>query len=117
MNCLYCGKKSINQYCFAHKPRPALARPTKRMAVNKPIKKIGKQGGLWIATRKQWIRDNPGGWHCYLCGLPLDSKTLTLDHVLARSRRPDLRNDMSNLKPACWPCNHKKGSRAVDVLI
>jgi 5-methylcytosine-specific restriction endonuclease McrA len=81
-----------------------------------PIKRKGKVTAQWEYFRKYWIKANSGPYRCYLCGIPLNSKTVTLDHVLPRSRRPDLRLDESNIKPCCWNCNHKKGSRVYKVL-
>lgn len=37
-------------------------------------------------------------------------KETTLDHVLPRGSHPELRYELSNLKPCCWDCNYKKGS-------
>jgi hypothetical protein len=39
----------------------------------------------------------------------------TLDHVIPRSRAPELRYDPNNLRPCCWTCNSKKGSRVYEV--
>jgi 5-methylcytosine-specific restriction endonuclease McrA len=55
-------------------------------------------------------------WHCYLCGRPLTIETLTLDHVKSRSRHPELRYELSNLRPACWACNTAKSSRDITEL-
>lgn len=82
----------------------------------KPIKRVGKIAKKWIETRNEWIRLNPGPWTCYLCSKSLDIDTLTLDHVKSRSRRPDLRFELSNLQPACLSCNVDKGSRDIDEL-
>lgn len=90
-----------------------------------PIKKIGKQTKQWFVTRATWIRKNPpdknGFWYCYLqihpwCPKKLTIDTLTLDHVISRSRNPRLRFKQSNLKPACLACNEMKGSRDLDQV-
>ncbi len=82
----------------------------------KPIKRIGKVTKRWLSVRAQWLRDNPPPWSCYLCGKPLVLGTITLDHVEARSRRPDLRFVEHNLEPCCFECNHKKGSKSLTEL-
>jgi len=35
---------------------------------------------------------------------------MELDHIISRSRRPDLRYVLSNLAPSCHDCNTEKGS-------
>lgn len=45
------------------------------------------------------------GDDCYLCGSVAD----TIDHVIPLSRGGN--NDISNLRPACYDCNIKKGSQ------
>lgn len=78
------------------------------------MKQIGKQGKLWLKTRKQWLRDNPpnfqGYYQCYICNQYIPQNEVTLDHVKPRSKNPELRYDSDNLKPCCYVCNNKKGS-------
>ena len=75
------------------------------------MNQIGKVGKQWIKTRRKWIYLNPGPWECYICGQWLVDYSLTLDHVKSRSRHPELRFELSNLRPCCWQCNYKKGSK------
>jgi hypothetical protein len=98
-----CGKCAYNKYAKPHKP----------------IKKLGRISKEWIKTRQEWIKDNSpveGIWKCYLCGKPLTSDTLTLDHMESRSRHPELRFDKGNLAPCCYDCNRKKGSRSLEEV-
>lgn len=101
----------------------------KPIITKKRPKQRGKHFYLWQDARKEWIATHPplntktypGYWRCYLqispdCLRKLDESTLTLDHVQARSRRPDLRYDPKNLKPCCSPCNMLKGSRSLKVV-
>lgn len=72
-----------------------------------------------MQTRNEWIQLNAtkdNKWVCYICGIRLNIENLTLDHKLARSRRPDLRYDHSNLAPCCFACNTRKGSKNLDEL-
>lgn len=77
-----------------------------------------------MVTRNEWIKANAtkdGTWECYLkisplCLGSLTIDTLTLDHVKSRSRHPELRFDLNNLKPCCSPCNTHKGSRYVEEM-
>lgn len=81
------------------------------------MRKIGKVGRQWYATRQEWVEKNlpdSGVWKCTYCGDELYLNMLTLDHKLSRSRRPDLRYDLDNLVPACWTCNSAKGSMSID---
>lgn len=101
----YCGKCQFNRYA---KPR-------------KPIKRMGKVAKEWVEFRHGWIKDNPGPWVCYLqispdCIRNLDIDTLTLEHVVPKSRAPQLRTDSKNIKPACYFCNSLKGSRSLDKV-
>jgi len=65
----------------------------------------------------KWIRKNKQPWNCYLCGALLGIDTLTLDHIIPRRRRPDLRYEPSNLKACCFNCNSAKGSKVYDKII
>ena len=102
--CPECNKTHYPLMCY-FKPR-------------KPLHKIGPTAKKWIDTRKEWVKNNPpdisGYWYCTYCGVPLAYSSLTLDHIKARSRRPDLRYDHSNLAPSCYSCNQQKGSKDVE---
>lgn len=97
-------------------------KPLKRSRLNKQ----GKHAKQWMITRATWIRNNPPPlegkyWRCYLhihefCLGVVDIDTITLDHVVSRSRDPSLRYLASNLKPACMRCNELKGSKSLDQI-
>lgn len=135
--CKHCGQMGHWAYACRLNPKTILKRteikrsttPIKRSPIarsTKPINKIGKHAKQWMTTRATWIRKNPPPihneyWLCYLqihewCPKRLDISTLTLDHVVSRTRDPSLRYKASNLKPACYYCNELKGSRAVDEV-
>jgi 5-methylcytosine-specific restriction endonuclease McrA len=89
------------------------------MCFNKPRvpialnSRIGKTKAKWMKVRGKWMQDNApadGYWYCHYCGTPLTTDTLTLDHIIARSKRPDLRYAMTNLIPCCYFDNSQKGS-------
>lgn len=56
---------------------------------------------------------------CWLCGQPIDydaepgttPDSLTLDHRVPVSRRPDLQEDPANFMPAHLSCNARRGDR------
>lgn len=85
----------------------------------KAVNRYGKEYGKWRETRGQFIQDNPpdqyGFWYCALrvsdmCLGRMDIDQLTVDHIIPRSRAPELRHEPSNLQPACVYCNKEKGS-------
>lgn len=126
--CKHCKLLGHFPYACYQNPKRKL-KQLKRTALKrstKPINKIGKQTKQWIVTRTTWIKNNPPiinnrYWLCYLqihpwCPVRIDIDTLTLDHVVSRSRDPGLRFSQSNLKPACIYCNNKKGSKSLDQV-
>ena len=92
--------------------------------------RLGKEQKRWIATRKEWIKNNPpdygGYWYCIVGGRALTDKLseqeygallLTLDHNIPRSRAPELRHHLGNLNPMCPYHNSKKGSRSLEEYL
>lgn len=121
LHCTYCdriGHLKVN--CFEHKPKipsylidPETKRypPVLRAA---KLKSYGKWAKRWAKTRSQWFIENPAdNYTCYLCGKYLNPEETTLDHVIPRSRAPELRYVMSNLRPCCMTCNSIKGSKVL----
>lgn len=51
------------------------------------------------------------GEKCYICGIELNRKSKTIDHVHPLALGGT--NDMENLRPCCVRCNNKKGSRTL----
>lgn len=49
-------------------------------------------------------------YNCHYCGRFLLRNEVELDHFESRSRRPDLRYELTNLVPSCHRCNAEKGS-------
>lgn len=87
----------------------------------------GRHTKQWLdVDRPKWIKNHPpnhqGYWQCYLqisprCFRWVNEKTLSLDHVKARSRKPEKRHKQQNLRPSCPPCNELKGSLSIKELI
>ena len=76
-------------------------------------------------TREIWIKNNPpdefGYWGCYLrispmCLKRINEQTLSIEHMIPKSRGIQYRHDQKNLKPSCSFCNTQKGSRTVKSL-
>jgi 5-methylcytosine-specific restriction endonuclease McrA len=95
--------------------RAPLRRSTKRLGP-------GKNARLWAETRAEWFKQNPANTYtCYLQLSPLCPRVMTpaettLDHVKSRGRHPELRYELSNLRPACGPCQQVKGSLDLEDL-
>lgn len=63
----------------------------------------------WRRVRYQALKLNGGTCQC--CGaLPARGKSLHVDHVEPRSKRPDLELALSNLQVLCEACNLGKGA-------
>jgi 5-methylcytosine-specific restriction endonuclease McrA len=60
-----------------------------------------------ISRRVLFARD---GWQCVYCGS--ESRRLTLDHVVPRSRGGT--SVWENVVTSCAPCNHRKGDRLLE---
>lgn len=127
--CKNCGSSftqftTVNNLCNRCQYNKMLRLRANSKTKAKPIQKIGKKARMWMDTRKEWIKLNPpqdGYWECYLRISPMCSKVVTiddlsLDHVKTRSSHPELRYDLNNIKPACYPCNSMKGSVKLEKL-
>lgn len=113
--CKNCGsEKHTSTFCYQALRKPIL--------VKKRIARIGKVTKQWIETKHEWFKANPAEtYNCYLrispqCLRVLDKDQVTLDHVKSRTRHPELRFELSNLKPACRYCNELKASKDVEEL-
>lgn len=112
-NCKYCGSdKHTSLMCF-NKPRRRMKPISEKTALREQ------------QTKRHWFELNPpnekGVWFCYLrihpfCPYKLTRSTIRLEHVKSRARHPELKFDVTNLKPACDWCNRLKGSRDIDEL-
>lgn len=121
--CKWCGGTDHTQFYCRQKARTPIKRNTALVVrsnvslvrQNKPIRRLGKQHQLWMATRKLWFElYYASRYYCHYCGIGMLKSETTLDHLIPRSRRPDLRYVLWNLVSACGPCNTKKGSKPHD---
>ncbi len=70
-------------------------------------------GRPWIRLRDQVVREEP------LCRLRLPGCTVrstTADHIVPRSRRPDLEMVRTNLRGSCRSCNLRRGTGSPDRM-
>lgn len=130
--CKHCGLTGHFPYQCRANPKKIIKnitrpriKPSQKPLKRTRIKKVGKYTKQWLITRATWIRKNPpdadGYWYCYLrihpfCPYRLTIETLTLDHVISRTRDPSKRYSADNLKPACNYCNNMKGSRSLEQV-
>jgi hypothetical protein len=64
----------------------------------------------WKLVREEVVREQ--GRQCRACGKTIvNDAELTVDHILPRSRRPDLALVKTNLRVLCRSCNASKGDR------
>lgn len=104
-----------------------------KMHMNVPLKRSSKvlrpESKKSMAKRKstykKWVKANPPNeydtWTCYLqisslCPKILRKEYLTLEHIIPKVKAPELKYDISNIKPACSFCNKQKGSQTLDKL-
>lgn len=117
--CKYC--KSLSHWPFQCYQRP------KAKALQKPRKAIKhesyKTKGLRFKLRAEWYELNPpdahGEWTCYLqisplCPIKVNEQTLNREHVRSKARAPELKYDVTNIRPACSFCNERK--RSLDIV-
>ena len=70
--------------------------------------RAGRAGRPWLRLRRAVLADAN-----HICQLRLDGCTVratAVDHIVARSKAPELAETRSNLIAACGPCNRKKST-------
>lgn len=64
----------------------------------------------WPTTKRKWFKLNPAnhqGYHiCAFCQRWVINPDL--DHLKTRGSRPDLKYELSNLRPVCRSCHIKR---------
>jgi 5-methylcytosine-specific restriction endonuclease McrA len=126
VKCKTCGKNADNEYCFAHKPRKPLSNGNKltlsgkkslsvssihQMSVisNKKVKNV--QNNKHIMQRDMFMDIWKKRPHmCENCNAHLGSEPLSymFDHVLEKSKYPDLRYEEENICMLCLDCHSDK---------
>ncbi len=95
VSCKYCGSEIPTRRC----PCPD--------ALEARTRKSGGQNSNRKRKLKLELLDR--GDKCSICGLPVEPKEATLDHVVPRSKGG--RGTKDNLKLAHYECNQLKGDR------
>jgi len=111
MKCKTCGKNAESKYCFQHKPRKALAKTKMLNTVNKTVKNVENKRNIsdmnefflqvW-KNRKQHDCENCGKW------LGKEPLSYMFDHLLEKSKFPELKFEEDNIMLVCLECHDNK---------
>ena len=107
MVCKTCGKNSDSDYCFQHKPRKQLQQSGIKPSLT--AKKVVSDG--YIIQREMFLDIWKKRAHrCENCDAQLGSEPLSymFDHVLEKSKYPDLRYEEENICMLCLDCHSDK---------
>ena len=108
MKCKTCGKNSDSDYCFQHKPRKQLQqRGNKPSLTAKKKVSDGKSHQMREMFLDIWKKR---AHRCENCNAHLGSEPLSymFDHVLEKSKYPDLRYEEENICMLCLDCHSDK---------
>lgn len=108
MKCKTCGKNAESEYCFQHKPRKPL--PKAKMS-SFPVKKLDNSRNIsdmnafflqvWNG-RKEHKCENCGKW------LGKEPLSYMFDHLLEKSKHPELKYEEDNIMLVCLECHNNK---------
>jgi len=102
--CKTCGKSAESEYCSQHKPRKPLAQ-TRMTSTATKSKNIDEMRNFFLdvwKTRQDHKCENCKKW---LGNEPL---TYMFDHVLEKSKYPDLKYEEENIMYLCIMCHDNK---------
>ncbi len=106
MKCKICGRNSENEYCFQHKPRKALKKVSKLKSTKSSTKKedIGLMREFLTSLWRIKIHT------CENCGRGLGNEPLSymFDHLLEKSKYPELKCEEANIILVCLECHDLK---------
>lgn len=112
--CKYCGNTQHFSIACFNKPR----RPIKNIS-DKALNKKQVTDRLWYQLNPP---DSKGVWICYLqisseCPIKLTRSTIVLEHYKSKARHPELKFEVTNLRPSCSLCNDLKRSLDIEDLV
>lgn len=87
---------------------PEHRRQYEREAKRRDPTRAALTGSRWRKAAKVYLSRNP---FCVLRLPGCEVLAVTVDHVIPRSKRPDLMYDQSNWRPACRHCNSSRKDR------
>jgi 5-methylcytosine-specific restriction endonuclease McrA len=106
MKCKTCGKNAESEYCFQHKKRKPLQVVKNlikyRNKFDKPV------NNLHIFFQDIWKKRSV--YNCENCGKWLGKEPLSymFDHLLEKSKYPDLAREEDNIMIVCLECHDNK---------
>jgi hypothetical protein len=113
MKCSVCGRNSESEFCFQHKARKPL--PSGRGLTSKKssllCKKLDKSPSKFLEMRQFFLSIwNKRPHRCENCDAYLGSEPLSymFDHILEKSKYPDLRYEEENICMLCLDCHSDK---------
>jgi hypothetical protein len=128
MKCKTCGRNSEGEYCFQHKPRKPLSSGKKSTLSGKKSLSVGfnQQKSVISNKKAQNVQNNKQSsemkqffmnfWRthkphiCENCEKPLGREPLSymFDHVLEKSKYPELAFEEENIMYLCLECHDNK---------
>jgi hypothetical protein len=109
MKCKTCGKNADSEFCFKCKPRkPLSSGKGLSKKSSKPQEKLDRSSEMKQFFMRYW-RENKEH-NCEICKVWLGSNPLTymFDHVLEKSKYPELAFEEENIMYLCLLCHDKK---------
>ena len=116
MKCKTCGKNADSEYCFQHKPRKPLAR-SKGSKVVKNASSDGFISDMNVFFLQIWNKRKKHD--CENCGKWLGNEPLSymFDHLLEKSKYPELKYEEDNICLLCLNCHDDKTRSNLTDLI
>ena len=110
--CLTCGKNAEGLYCFMHKPRKALAKTKMSSFLHTKLKK-SQNNFEQISEMQEFfllIWNKRKKHECENCGKWLGKEPLSymFDHLLEKSKFPELKHEEDNIMLVCLECHDLK---------
>lgn len=104
MKCKVCGKNADSEFCFAHKPRKRFSKSEIKPKVSQKVKQTEEMFHFFKDVWKERKHE------CYNCGKWLGNEPLSymFDHVLEKSKYPELRLERENIALMCLECHDNK---------
>ena len=118
MKCKTCGKNADSEFCFKCKPRKPLSSGkglTSKMS-SLSQKKLDKSSEMKQFFMRYWKENKQHT--CEVCRVWLgsDPRTYMFDHVLEKSKYPELAFEEENIMYLCLLCHDKKTRGHHDII-
>lgn len=114
MKCKTCGKNADNEFCFkckTRKPLPSSGRGLTSKKSSIMSKKLDKSSSKFLDMRQFFLSIwNKRPHRCENCNSYLGNEPLSymFDHVLEKSKYPDLKYEEENICMLCLDCHSDK---------